>query len=136
MTCPGGQESRIHYASGSGEGEVFRFMAQQCEGCPLWRKCRDPKADGEGMRQVFISDYRPQVEAAQAYQKTEEYKADMKRRPTVERFIAGLVRYHGARRARRIGLGKADFQAKMCAVAFNLKQWVRLRVREQVVSVR
>jgi IS5 family transposase len=50
----------------------------------------------------------------------------MKLRPLVERIIAGLVRYNGARRARRRGLHHADFQARMCATAFNLKTWVRM----------
>jgi hypothetical protein len=78
------------------------------------------------MRQVFISDYRPEVDAARAYNQTEAFKADMKRRPHVERIIAALVRYNGARQARRCGQVKADFQAKMNATAYNIKRWLRL----------
>jgi IS5 family transposase len=66
------------------------------------------------------------VDAARAYSLTPEFQADRKRRSRVERFIAGLVRYNGARRARRRGLDQADFQAKMNATAFNLKRWMRL----------
>lgn len=130
LTCPQGQVSSLHYASGAGEGQVFRFTAQQCQGCPLWSQCRDPKADPQNLRQVFISDYRPLVEAAKAYQQTEAYKADMKQRPLVERVIANLTRYCDGRRCRRLGQLKADFQAKMCAVAFNLKQWLALLGRQ------
>ena len=79
------------------------------------------------MRQVFISDHRPLVEAAKAYNQTDDFKADMKLRPLIERIIAALTRYNGARRARSRGTPKADFQAKMNATAANIKRWLRLR---------
>jgi hypothetical protein len=126
LTCPNGQTSSTAYRSGSGDGRNFRFFANQCAGCPLWEQCRDPQANPEGMRQVFISDYRPLLDAARAYNQTDDFKADMKLRPIIEQIIAGLTRYNGARRARRRGEDKADFQAKMNAMAFNIKRWMGL----------
>jgi len=126
LTCPNGQATAIAYRSGSGDGRVFRFLGLQCRDCPLWLQCRSQKPGSQAMRQVFISDYRPQVVAARAYNQTEAFKADMKRRPHVERIIAALVRYNGARQARRCGQVKADFQAKMNATAYNIKRWLRL----------
>ena len=131
LTCPNGQTSTIAYRSGSGDGRSFRFFG--CGACPLVERCRDPKSDPERMRQVFISDYRDHLIAARAYAQTDDFKADLKRRPLVERIVACLTRYHDARRARRRGLGWADFQAKMSAVAFNLKQWMKLLRHGQVV---
>jgi IS5 family transposase len=126
LTCPNSQSTAIAYRSGSGDGRVFRFLGPQCRDCPLWAQCRSQKPGSKAMRQVFISDYRPQIEAARAYNQTDAFKADMKRRPKVERIIAALVRYNGARQARRRGLTKADFQAKMNATAYNIKRWLRL----------
>lgn len=126
LTCPNGQTSSTAYRSGSGDGRNFRFFANQCAGCPLWEQCRDPEANPEGMRQVFISDYRPLLDAARAYNQTDDFKADMKLRPIIEQIIAGLTRYNGARQARRRGNDKADFQAKMNAMAFNIKRWMSL----------
>jgi len=126
LTCPNGQISSTAYRSGSGDGRNFRFFAHQCAGCPLWEQCRDPEANPEGMRQVFVSDYRPLLDAARAYNQTDDFKADMKLRPIIEQIIAGLTRYNGARRARRRGNDKADFQAKMNAMAFNIKRWMSL----------
>jgi hypothetical protein len=126
LTCPNGQSSSVAYRSGSGEGRTFRFFAPQCRGCPLWEQCRAQPLGSKAKRQVFISDYRADVDAARAYSLTPEFQADRKRRSRVERFVAGLVRYNGARRARRRGLVQADFQAKMDATAFNLKRWMRL----------
>ncbi|MFQ5596148.1 MAG: transposase [Anaerolineae bacterium] len=127
LTCPNGQSSDTAYRSGSGEGRNFRFFADQCAGCPFWDQCRDPEANPHGMRQVFISDHRPLVEAAKAYNQTDDFKADMKLRPLIERIIAALTRYNGARRARSRGQPRADFQAKMNATAANIKRWLRLR---------
>ena len=126
LTCPNGQTSSLAYRSGSGEGRNFRFYAAHCQGCPLWTQCRTQPIGSRAKRQVFISDYRAEVDAARAYSLTPEFLADRKRRSRVERFIAGLVRYNGARRARRHGRVHADFQVKMNATAFNLKRWMRL----------
>jgi hypothetical protein len=131
LTCPNGQTSTTAYRSGSGEGRSFRFFG--CEQCPLTARCRDPKSDLHTMRQVFISDYRDDWNAARAYAQTEDFQLDMRRRPGVERIIACLTRYNSARRARQRGLRNADFQAKLSAMAFNLKQWMKLLRHGQVV---
>jgi hypothetical protein len=126
LTCPNGQTSSVAYRSGSGEGRDFRFFASQCAGCPLWEQCRTQPVGSQAMRQVFISDYRREWEAALAYSHTPDFKTDLRLRSQIERIIAALVRYNGARRARRRGLDNADFQAKMNATAFNLKCWMHL----------
>lgn len=131
LTCPNGKTTEVAYGSGSGDGRTFRFLGYQCADCPLWEKCRQDTRRSTRMRQVFISDYRKEVEAARAYNQTAQFKADMQQRPRVERIIAALVRYNGARRAHRRGQAKADFQMKLCATAYNLKKWMQvLRDRE------
>jgi IS5 family transposase len=143
LTCPNGNTSTIAYPSGSGDGRTFRFLACQCwhgeppkrmkaasseqlaARCPLWKQCRDSRQGPGAMRQVFISDYRAQVLAAEAYNRTEDFRREMKLRPLVERVIFELTNYNGARDCRRRGQLAADFQAKMCATSHNLKQWVR-----------
>ena len=140
LTCPNGKISKTAYRSGSGDGRDFRFFDLQCwsgavpvhmkdadlsKRCPLWEQCRDSRQGPRAMRQVFISDYREQVLAAQQYNQSDEFRADMKQRPLVERVIFELTHYNGARQCRRRGLENADWQAKMCAVAYNLKFWMR-----------
>jgi len=127
LTCPNGHTSAIVYRHGGDEGRTFRFF--DCADCPLIKQCRDPKTDPEAMRQVFISDYRPLVEAAKAYNQSDQGKADLKKRSGVERVIANLTRYHAARQARRRGTTNADFQAKQSGTAFNLREWLRQRRR-------
>ena len=135
LTCPQQQTSVLAYASSSGDGRLFRFLAWQCRNCPLWTQCRRDAPNTKKMRQVFISDYRPEVEAARRYNQTADFKADMKRRPLVERIIAALVRHNGARHARRCGQIQCDFQAKMNAVAYNAKKWMRLLKQQETPTV-
>jgi hypothetical protein len=141
LTCPFGKQSDTAYASGEGDGRNFRFFACQCwlNGepptrmkdadlslrCPLWEKCRDDRQGPGSMRQVFISDYRDYVLAAQIYNQTDAFILDMKLRPMIERIIFELTHYNGARHCRRRGVDNADWQARMCAVSYNLKLWMR-----------
>ena len=125
LTCPHGQVSTKAYPSNSAQGRAFRFSAKQCAGCPLVQACRGDKLPADHMRQVFISDHRSVLAKARTYAQTAEFRADMTLRSTIEREIANLVRYHGARQARRRGQPKCDFQAKMNATAFNIRQWMR-----------
>jgi hypothetical protein len=127
LTCPNGHTTDIAYRHGTGEGRTFRFF--DCTGCPLIKQCRDPKTDPDAMRQVFISDYRDLLATARAYNQSDAGKADRKHRTLVERIIANLTRYHDARQARRRGLANADYQAKKSGTAFNLRQWLRLRLQ-------
>jgi hypothetical protein len=127
LTCPNGQATQSAYRSGNGDGRDFRFHHTLCRDCHLWSQCRAQSPGSKAYRKVFISDYRLDFDAARAYNQTEAFAADRKKRPRIERFVAQLVRYNGARRARRRGLQAADFQAKGAAMALNLKRWVRLR---------
>lgn len=126
LRCPNGQLAAKSYSSGSADGINYRFLPDQCAGCPLWQKCRADAVRPDQYRQVFISHYLYFQRAAIAYTKTEAFLADMKLRHTVERIIAALVRYNGARRADAFGRENADFQLKMNAMAYNLKRWHRL----------
>lgn len=129
LTCPNGEISVTAYRSQSGQGRTFRFSAQQCAGCPLLDHCRGDQVPASRMRQVFISDHRSLLAQARTYAQTPEFKADLKLRSTVERIIANLTRYHGGREADRRGLANCDYQVKMNAMAFNLRQWMRKAAR-------
>ena len=131
LVCPHGQTTPIAYRSSRDEGLNFRFLAVHCRDCPLWTQCRTQKPGSKEIRYVYVSDYRGEVEAAQVYNQSADFLADMRHRPLVERIIAALVRYNGARSARRRGTFRCDFQAKMNAMAYNLKKWMHLLRSQQ-----
>jgi IS5 family transposase len=134
LTCPNGQTTTLTYRSGSADGRMFHFFAHRCADCPVWSQCRRQKPGSQAARKVFISDYRAEVEAARAYNQTDAFRTDMHHRAVIERLIAALVRYQGARQARRRGQVKADFQMKMCATVYNLKKWMRHLARRDAVA--
>ncbi|MFM6175388.1 MAG: transposase [Sphaerospermopsis kisseleviana] len=123
LVCPNGKIAAKAYRSQTADGLAYRFLAEDCCGCPLWDKCRGNEVKPDAYRQVFISDYTYFQRKALAYTKTAAFQEDMKLRPHVERIIAAVTRYNGARRAVAYGLDNADFQLKMCAMAYNLKRW-------------
>jgi len=131
LTCPNGQTSVRAYRSNSADGWNYRFLAEQCAGCPLADKCRGDAVKAGSYRQVFISRYQSQQRSAIAYMKTDAFQADMQLRPHIERIIACLVRHNGARETQGFGLARADFQVKMAATAYNLKHWLVLLLERE-----
>lgn len=127
LTCPNGRTATRVYRSGNADGDIFRFVAGQCIGCKFLTNCRGSEEMPTSHKSIFISDYQEEWYHLQTYSKTEDFKEDMKLRPQIERIVAGMVLHNDARRARFRGLVKVDFQAKMCATAYNLKRWVVLR---------
>jgi hypothetical protein len=146
LTCPNDVTSTKIYVKPDADGVEFRFSAKMCQGCPFWvttdqlqqdptlPHCRIPDGKANSHRQVFISAYRPYILAALAYNQTDQFKQDMKQRPLIERIIFNLTHFFGARYARSTGLLKANFQVRMAAAAFNLRQLIRLPRRPRPVA--
>lgn len=130
LVCPQGHLTTSHFRA-LRDGDQYEFTAKACAACPLWKDCRDPKASLTGPRRVFISDHQNEIRLAQAYNQTPQFKKDMQQRPLVERVIFMLTHYDGARRLRSRGRDRADFQAKMCATARNLRTWLTLCLRKE-----
>jgi transposase len=138
LTCPNGVTTTKIYLKPGCDGDEFRFTAKMCQGCPFWLSaaqlatnpgqphCRLPDCQPKSHRQVFISYHRDETLAAIEYNKTDQFKQEMKQRPLIERIIFNLTHFFGARHARSTGLLKANFQLSMAAAAFNLRQLIRL----------
>jgi hypothetical protein len=127
-TCPNGVVSTRVYRHGKGDGDVFRFLASQCQGCPFWDQCRLPGANPKGHRTVTISDYHLHLRAGAAFNRTAEGRAMLASRWQVEPVIAWIVRYHGCREARRMGQAAAQCQLYQACAVRNLLSWLS-RVR-------
>jgi transposase len=131
LTCPNGKSTSRCYSHKS-EGSVgFRFPAKLCRDCPFWDKCRGPDGNKSAHRQVFISFYRDQIETAQDFNQSDTFKQGIKQRMNVERLIFCLTNIHGARHAHSYGQQRTDFQLKMQATAFNLRQLVREMIKKR-----
>jgi hypothetical protein len=128
--CPNGVVSTRVYAHGSNDGVFFRFLARQCRDCPFWAQCRDPQANPKGHRTVFISTYHAYLREAEAFNHSVLGQQLLKGRWRVEPTIAWLVRYHGCRQSRRVGLVAAQFQLYQACAVRNLLLWLSRRRRQ------
>jgi hypothetical protein len=129
-TCPNGVVSTRVYTHGSNDGVFFRFLAKDCRDCPLWDQCRDPDANPKGHRTVFISTYHAYLRTGEAFNHSVLGQQLLKGRWRVEPTIAWLVRYHGCRQARRVGLVAAQFQLYQACAVRNLLMWLSRRRRQ------
>jgi len=131
LTCPNNQSTSRRYPHQANGGVQFRFPAKLCRNCPLWDQCRGPETNKSAMRHVFISFYRDHLEAAQQFNQSDTFKQGIKQRMNVERLIFCLTNIYGARRAHAYGQKRTDYQLKMQAAAFNLRQLVRELVKKR-----
>jgi|JI10StandDraft_1071094.scaffolds.fasta_scaffold173174_2 IS5 family transposase len=131
LTCPNGVLSTQAYRAGDGDGYYYRYTAQQCRGCPLRERCRDPKSKLDSHRTVFLSDHALLHSAELAYLSTPAAHEDFAFRANIERHIAALVLHNGARRANVCGLAKVNAQVTMAAIGYNLKRWHTLTLQQE-----
>ena len=131
LTCPNGVTTTRAYRAGGADGFDYRFLASECQGCPLWEQSRDPKSRPDSHRTVFISDYTLLYNAEIDYLATPAAQADFAFRANIERHIAGLTQHNGARYAKVIGLPKVNFQLTRAATAYNLKRWHVLTLQKE-----
>jgi transposase len=124
VCCPGGATSRRRKRTRHGHGWQFRFRAAQCRACPLRAHCVAPQTTGG--RTVTKSDYEAQYQAAQQRAQTATYRAVRREHPRIERKLAELVRWHGARRVRYRGRLRVKIQYLLTAVVVNCKRIVHL----------
>ncbi|MFL5803936.1 MAG: transposase [Roseiflexaceae bacterium] len=122
--CPNGVSSTCRYQHGDSDGVFFRFTAADCRDCPLWTACRDPQSQPNAHRTVYLSDYHLYLRDAARFNATDAGKALLKSRWQVEPTIAWLVRYHGCRSARRVGLAAAQCQLFQACAVRNLLLWL------------
>jgi hypothetical protein len=130
VRCPAGQTTTHLYRSGTGDGVRARFtVAEHCDGCALWEKCRPPDGKDDSHRTVFISDYHHQLRAAVTFNASAEGQALLATRWRVEPVVSWLVQYQGCRRARRVGQAAAQFQLQQASAVRNLLLWLNRRKR-------
>ncbi|MDX1522846.1 MAG: transposase [Anaerolineae bacterium] len=125
LTCPHHLTTARRYLTEGKGGADFRFPATLCRDCPLWDQCRGPDSKKSVPRNVFISFYRDELQAAHEFNQTDPFKQGIKQRMHIERLIYCLTNIYGARKAQSYGLARTDYQLKMQATAFNLRQLVR-----------
>jgi len=123
VTCPQGVTTKDSYYDYRKDIRNFHFPMSKCNKCPVQRKCTTA---AEGRRTISIGKANTELREAEIYNRTEQFKEDMKLRPPIEGKLSELKRYHGLRRARYRGLNKMSLQCYFTAAAVNIKRWIRI----------
>lgn len=141
--CPAGQHSQ-GWNEGTARGEVtYRiwFDRKICGECSLYRQCVTGKGrrENEGQpvgRTLKVGLYHPQVRTRRQAQHTEGFKQLYRRRAGIEASLSEMVRSHGLRVARYVGLAKVGLEHLMKGAATNLKRAARWLAGERPCAQR
>jgi transposase len=125
LTCPAGVTTKQSFWDRQKQIRMFHFPMTECGKCPRKPECTNSK---DGRRTVGISMVNTELREAEVYNRTEQFKEDMKLRQAVEGKLSELVRYHGMRRARYRGIKKVGLQCYFAALAVNIKRWIKLEL--------
>lgn len=126
VTCPAGKTSQYQQRDTGRNATIFRFTREQCDGCPLLRRCVAKPQQGAFGRSVSKNDYDPEYARTRARAKTPEFHSVRKEHPAVERKLNEVLNHHGGRRARYFGKAKVCIQQFMTATVVNVKRIVTL----------
>jgi hypothetical protein len=103
-------------------GRNFYLGAKDCKTCSRYSEC----FKGKKKRIVFIHNLFEVIEKAEKYNRTEDYRNDMRLRSRIESKQNELANTYGLRRVRYIGERKLAFAARMKALATNFQKLKRL----------
>ena len=96
---------------------TFYFKKEICSQCSLKYQCT--KQEG---RTIAIGKHHDLMIEAKEYNKTQDFKDDMKERAHIEPKNAEMKRFHGMARARYWGLPKVNVQFIITAIVVNVKR--------------
>lgn len=97
----------------------YYFEKEKCRNCPLRDKCINGTRIG---RVLVVSINTPEFYGYSQEQKTEEFKEKYKKRACQEWKNGEMKNFHGLDRARGYDLKSMSTQAKLTALAINLKR--------------
>jgi len=123
LTCPNGVTAKPNYYDSARSSMIFHFPMSTCGRCHLKDKCTKAK---EGRRTVRIFDWQESNYESEEYNRTDQFKDDMKLRQPIEGKFSEMKRYHGLTRAKYRGLKKMGLQCYFTAAAVNVKRWISI----------
>ncbi len=121
VTCPAGNRTMIANYNEKNGTTTFFFKKEVCQQCILKELCTKQER-----RTVTIGKHHELVEKAKEYNKTEEFKEDMRKRAQIEPKHAEMKRFHGLARAKYWGLPKVNIQAIITAIVVNVKRFANV----------
>ncbi len=123
LECPKGVIAGPHFYDSDKHSLSYHFPMTSCKICEFKSKCTNAK---EGRRTVKIYDWQEQTNQSEVYNRTDEFKKDMKLRQPIEGKFSEMKRIHGLTRTRFRGLKKVRLQCIFIASMVNIKRWIKI----------
>jgi hypothetical protein len=139
VTCPNGVVTRNFVVrvneKANTQDLIFKFDRNACMTCPLREKCIGKNKEGyfKGSRIVEIDMRYRTILKAKERAITDEFNEAMNRRYIIERRFATMVRNHGLRRSRYIGMLSTRKHIIMANLACNIKRMVAILMPPDIV---
>lgn len=100
----------------------YKFKKDECINCPYREKCIGKGKKQNTAKTLIISTNTPFLYEKSQQQKTDEFREKYKKRAAQEWKNGEMKRFHGLARSRGWGLPSVTRQAKLTAIAVNLKR--------------
>jgi IS5 family transposase len=117
VTCPAGNRTLISNHNEKDGTTTFYFKKEICRECILKDQCTKQEK-----RTITIGKHHELIKEAKEYNKTQDFKDDMKERAHIEPKHAEMKRFHGMERAKYWGLPKVNIQFIITAITVNVKR--------------
>jgi IS5 family transposase len=117
ISCPAGNRTMISNFSEKEGTKTFYFKKEICGQCVLKNKCTKQER-----RTVTIGKHHELIVESKEYNKTQNFKDDMKERSHIEPKHSEMKLLHGLVRARYWGLPKVNIQSIITSIAVNVKR--------------
>ena len=124
--CKNGNETiEVKTSKRKGRNELlYKFKKENCKSCIYREQCLGKSKNiGKTLR---ITQNVPKYYEYNQISKTEEFKKEYRKRARIEGKNAEMKRFHGLARAKWYGLESVSKQAKLTAIAVNLKKIAKL----------
>lgn len=108
----------------SKQGLCYKFKKEICKDCPYREKCIGKRK--KGTKILRVSKNAPKYYEYNQFNKTDKFKEEYKKRARIEGKNGEMKRFHGLARAKGYGLFAVSTQAKLTAIAVNLKRIAKL----------
>lgn len=102
----------------------YKFERESCRNCPYREKCIGKS--GSISKILEVGKNATKYYEYSQFNKTEEFKTEYKKRARIEGKNAEMKLFHGLARAKGYGLLAVSKQAKLTAIAVNLKKIAKL----------
>ena len=125
--CKNGNETiKVRSRQGKNGNAILRYTFERecCRKCPYREKCIGKS--GTISKILEVGQNAPKYYEYSQFNKTEEFKEEYKKRARIEGENAEMKRFHGLARAKGYGLLAVSKQAKLTAIAVNLKKIAKL----------